>query len=56
MELVVRVLVCDDEPDIRLLYREPFELEGAEVDEANDGDEAVGMARAPAPISWCSIS
>ncbi|MGH9184694.1 MAG: response regulator [Acidimicrobiales bacterium] len=38
------MLVCDDEPDIRLLYRDAFELEGAEVDEARDGDEAMRMA------------
>ena len=33
----VRVLVCDDEPDIRLLFRVAFEAAGAEVDEAVDG-------------------
>lgn len=37
----MRVLICDDEPDIRLLYRLAFEELGAEVTEAIDGDDCV---------------
>jgi CheY-like chemotaxis protein len=37
----VRVLICDDEPDIRLLYRMAFEEHGAEVSEAVDGDDCI---------------
>lgn len=37
----MRVLICDDEPDIRLLYRVAFEELGAEVTEAIDGDDCV---------------
>jgi len=40
----VRVLICDDEPDIRLLYRGAFEDAGADVDEAGDGNEAIEVA------------
>ncbi|MGI8794907.1 MAG: response regulator [Acidimicrobiales bacterium] len=41
----MRVLVCDDEEDLRLLYRTAFELEGAEVVDADDGDTGVDVAR-----------
>ena len=41
----MRVLVCDDEPDVRLLYRLLAESEGAEVLEATHADEAVAVAR-----------
>jgi len=37
----VRVLICDDEPDVRLLYRMAFEDLGAEVSEAIDGDDCI---------------
>ena len=40
----VRVLICDDEPHIRLLYRSEFELAGAEVVCAGDGDECLEVA------------
>ena len=40
----MRVLICDDEPDIRLLFRTAFEREGAIVDEAADGDECLEVA------------
>ena len=40
----VRVLICDDEPAIRQLYRFAFEDAGAEVDEAGDGEECIAMA------------
>ena len=42
--LHVRVLICDDEPHIRLLYRSEFELAGAEVVVAADGDECIEVA------------
>lgn len=38
---LVRVLICDDEPDIRLLFRLAFEQLGAEVVEAIDGDDCI---------------
>src|SRR5687768_2236695 len=40
----MRVLVCDDEPDIRLLYRSAFEAAGASVAVAEDGVRAVEVA------------
>jgi DNA-binding response OmpR family regulator len=40
----MRVLICDDEPSIRQLYRYAFEHEGAEVDEAGDGNECIVVA------------
>ena len=45
----MRVLICDDEPDIRLLFRTAFEREGAIVDEAGDGDECLAVAEANPP-------
>jgi CheY-like chemotaxis protein len=40
----VRVLICDDEPHIRLLYRSEFELAGADVVVAIDGEECIAVA------------
>lgn len=40
----MRVLVCDDEPSIRLLYRSEIEREGIAVDEAADGVELLEVA------------
>src|SRR6476469_9463261 len=45
----MRVLICDDEPDIRLLFRTAFEREGAVVFEASDGDECLAVAGAHCP-------
>jgi len=45
----MRVLICDDEPDIRLLFRTAFEREGAVVFEAADGDECLAVAGATCP-------
>jgi CheY-like chemotaxis protein len=45
----VRVLICDDEPHIRLLYRSEFELAGAEVSVAGDGDECIEVADRESP-------
>ncbi|MGQ0832803.1 MAG: response regulator [Microthrixaceae bacterium] len=39
----MRVLICDDEADIRLLYRMAFEELGADVVEAVDGDDCLGQ-------------
>jgi DNA-binding response OmpR family regulator len=41
---VVHVLIADDEASIRLLYRSAFELEGANVAVAYDGDDAIVQA------------
>jgi two-component system chemotaxis response regulator CheY len=49
IDLRVRVLVCDDEPDVRLLYREVVEAAGAVVVEAADGDECLEIAEAFQP-------
>lgn len=46
---VVRVLICDDEADIRSLYRLAFEDLGAEVDEAIDGDDCIRRSVAHCP-------
>jgi CheY-like chemotaxis protein len=40
----VRVIICDDDPDIRMLFRRAFEQAGAEVEEAGDGDECIAKA------------
>lgn len=45
----MRVLICDDEPSIRLLYRTAFEREGAEVVEAEDGDQCISTAELSCP-------
>ncbi|MDP9387566.1 MAG: response regulator, partial [Actinomycetota bacterium] len=43
---MARVLVVDDEPDIRRLVRMTLELAGHEITEASDGDEALEVLRA----------
>jgi diguanylate cyclase (GGDEF)-like protein len=43
------VLVCDDDATIRRVYRAAFELEGATVWEAADGDECIAVAHAHHP-------
>ena len=45
----MHVLVCDDEPDIRLLYRSAFERAGAVVSTADDGDTAIERAATDRP-------
>lgn len=45
----MRVLICDDEPAIRLLWRTAIEREGIEVDEAGDGIECIAAAEANRP-------
>ena len=45
----MRVLICDDESNIRLLYRTEFEEWGAEVSEAVDGNDALAQAAAVCP-------
>ena len=44
-----RILIADDEPDIRLVLRTRLELEGFAVLEARDGAEAVRMAQSETP-------
>jgi CheY-like chemotaxis protein len=46
---MMRVLICDDEPAIRLLYRTVIEREGALVDEASDGIECLEIAERNPP-------
>jgi DNA-binding response OmpR family regulator len=45
----LRVLVADDEPPIRLLCQVNLALAGMEVLQAEDGDQAVALARAELP-------
>lgn len=45
----MRVLICDDEPSIRLLWRTAIERDGVEVSEACDGVECVDVAEATDP-------
>jgi DNA-binding response OmpR family regulator len=40
----MKVLICDDESDIRLLYRTAFEQHGADVVVTKNGDECVQLA------------
>ncbi|MBV8387408.1 MAG: response regulator [Acidimicrobiia bacterium] len=40
----MKVLICDDESDIRLLYRTAFEQHGADVVVTKNGDECVQVA------------
>ncbi|MFA9432595.1 response regulator [Egicoccus sp. AB-alg2] len=44
-----RVLVVDDEADVRLLCRVNLEFEGYEVSEATDGETAIAEVRAGRP-------
>ena len=44
-----RILVIEDEPQMRLGLRDNFELEGYEVETAADGDEGLAKAAAFAP-------
>jgi CheY-like chemotaxis protein len=45
----MRVLICDDEPDVRVLFRRAFERAGAEVTEATNGEECIAIASEVAP-------
>lgn len=49
MKIRPRILVVDDEPDIRLMCRVNLELEGYEVLEAPDGDAAVALVTQVVP-------
>ena len=40
----MRVLICDDEPSIRLLFRTAIEQLGVEVAEAVNGEECLALA------------
>jgi two-component system alkaline phosphatase synthesis response regulator PhoP len=46
---VPRILVVDDQPDIRLMCRVNLQLEGYEVLEAPDGDAGLEMVRSERP-------
>ena len=46
---MMKVLVCDDEREIRLLYRTAFEMAGADVVVATDGDEGIAVAETQCP-------
>lgn len=45
----MQVLICDDEPDVRLLFRHEFEALGATVAEVANGEEAVEFVRDTRP-------
>ena len=45
----MKVLICDDESDIRLLYRTAFEQHGADVVVTRNGDECVQLAETDQP-------
>lgn len=45
----MRVLICDDEPSIRLLFRTAVEQLGLEVIEAIDGDECLAEVTRRSP-------
>lgn len=45
----MRVLLCDDEPSIRLLFRTAFERIGATVVEAIDGEDCILRAEIQQP-------
>src|SRR4030095_11236822 len=44
-----RILIADDEPDIRLVLRTRLERDGYTLLEARDGAEAVSMAQTESP-------
>jgi len=45
----VRVVICDDEPDIRMVYRMAFEDLDADVIEAVDGDDCIACLSTACP-------
>jgi CheY-like chemotaxis protein len=45
----MHVLICDDEADVRTLFRIAFEDIGATVEEAVDGDDCLTLAAKNAP-------
>jgi len=45
----MRVLICDDESDIRLLYRSAFQQYGVDVTVAKNGDDCVREAESDQP-------
>jgi CheY-like chemotaxis protein len=46
---MAKILVVDDEPDIRFLLRHYFELAGHEVSEARDGSAALKLVETSHP-------
>ena len=55
MEETIRILVVDDEPDIRRICRILLENRGYRVLEAGTGEEA-GQKPGEFRISWCVTS
>jgi CheY-like chemotaxis protein len=49
IDLRPTILICDDDPDIRLLYREVMEATGAVVLEAADGRDCLRLADSVQP-------
>ncbi len=49
------VVVCDDEPDVRLLCRMAFELEGWDVVEAANGRDCIDVMRVLEPLPDCVV-
>lgn len=45
----VATLICDDDPCLRLLYRQEFEWAGVDVVEASDGDQCIDVATREQP-------
>ena len=45
----MRVLLCDDEPDVRYLFRSVFELHGAQVEETDDGHACIAAVERERP-------
>src|SRR5437660_9448559 len=57
MTAVARVLVVDDEPEIRTLLRLALQVAGHEVAEAADGAAALAAQRAgPCEVAFCDLS
>jgi two-component system cell cycle sensor histidine kinase/response regulator CckA len=48
-EPAARILLVEDEPEVRAMLKESLEASGYEVVEAADGDAALGRYRADAP-------
>ena len=42
-------LICDDDPRLRMLYRQEFEWAGVVVVEAGDGDQCIEVAKRERP-------
>ena len=54
MDAPKRILIVDDEPNVRLVFRTALEVTGYLVTEAADGDAALRSSASCRPISSCS--